>query len=141
MLREANLEAQKIIEETRIKSKELFDHQQEQLEKDQSAQKVWQEAQKKLKNWQEQLADDIPQPIYEGQAPANVKVGDYVYLPKYNQYGNVIAEANSVDEVMVQIGVVKLKAKRSEIRPAQEKKEKRHKSAGRSSNTDGPMYK
>jgi DNA mismatch repair protein MutS2 len=125
IIRQANLEAQKIIEETREKSKTLMQSQQKALAEKQSAQKTWQEAQKKLKDWQAQLAEEIPKPVFEGEAPETVRPGDYVHLPKLNQYGYVVSAPDADHNFFVQVGVIKLKVKLSELRLAQTEKPKK----------------
>lgn len=125
IIRQANSAAQRIIEETREKSKALMLAQQKALAEQQSAQKTWQEAQKKIKNWQEQLAEDTPEPVFEGEAPETVKPGDYVHLPKLNQYGYAVSEPDADRDLFVQVGVIKLKVKLSELRLAQPEKRKK----------------
>ncbi len=119
IIRKANLEAQRIIDETRAKSKALFEEEQRKIAAKESAQRTWQEAQRKLKNWREQLEGEIPEPVFAGTAPRRVKSGDYVHLPKLNQYGYVLSEPDADGNVFVQVGVIKLKAKLDELREAQ----------------------
>ena len=132
ILRKAHQEAQRLIDETLAKSKALFDEQQKKLAEKQSAQRVWQESQKKLKSWREQMEEEAPEPVFAGSAPKEVRLGDYVFLPRLNQYGNIVALPDSGNEVTVQIGVIKMKAKLAEIRLADaEKVERRLKKRGR----------
>ena len=135
IIRKANLEAQKIIDETRARSKALFEEEQRKIAAKESAQRTWQEAQRKLKNWREQLEEEIPEPVFAGSAPRQVKSGDYVHLPKLNQYGYVLSEPDSDGEVFVQVGVIKLKAKLDELRAAQP--EKQHKNSRRGAGNSG----
>lgn len=130
IIRKANLEAQKIIDETRAKSKALFEEEQRKIAAKESAQRTWQEAQRKLKNWREQLEEEIPEPVFAGSAPRQVKSGDYVHLPKLNQYGYVLSEPDSDGEVFVQVGVIKLKAKLDELRAAQPEKQRKNSRRG-----------
>lgn len=130
IIRKANLEAQKIIDETRAKSKALFEEEQRKIAAKESAQRTWQEAQRKLKNWREQLEEEIPEPVFAGSAPQQVKSGDYVHLPKLNQYGYVLSEPDSDGEVFVQVGVIKLKAKLDELRAAHPEKQRKNSRRG-----------
>jgi DNA mismatch repair protein MutS2 len=133
IIRLANLEAQKIIEEVRSESKALLAEQQQAVAEEKFSQKSWQEAQKKLKGWQEQLAEEIPEPVFAGKPPRTVQAGDYVHLPKLNQYGYVVAPPDAEGDVFVQVGVIKLKSKLAELRLAeseQPKKASRSKSSG-----------
>ena len=116
IIRKANLKAQKIIDDTLSRSRALFDEQQKRIKEQESAQRVWQESQRKLKNWREQLEEDLPEPVFSGQAPVNVKQGEQVFLPKFNQHGSVLSLPDKDGELMVQVGVVKMKVKLSELR-------------------------
>ena len=136
ILRKANLAAQKIIDETLAKSKALLDEEQQKLVEKQSAQRVWQESRKKLKTWREQLEEDIPEPVFEGDVPSSLKLGDPVFLPKLNQHGSVTALPDSGGEVTVQIGVLKMKVNLADLRLVdQSKLEKKGKRRGRGSST------
>ncbi|MBQ6807617.1 MAG: endonuclease MutS2 [Firmicutes bacterium] len=116
ILRKAHEEAQKIIDETMAKSRALYDEQQKAIAEQKSAERIWQESRKKLKSWREQLEEETPQPVYAGQAPSKLSVGDYVFLPKLNQSGTVLSLPDSGGEVDLQVGVLKLRAKVSELR-------------------------
>ncbi len=126
IIRKANLAAQAIIDETMAKSKELFSEQQQQLEEKKSAQRVWQETQKKLKDWREQLEEEIPEPVFEGTIPKSVAKGDYVHLPKLNQYGYVVSNPDSEGDVFIEVGVIKLKARLSDLRMADESQKSKY---------------
>ncbi|MEG1661699.1 MAG: Smr/MutS family protein, partial [Clostridiales bacterium] len=125
VLRQANLAAQKILDETKEKSRILYQQAQEKMAEGKSAEKTWQDAQKKLKNWRVQLEEEIPEPIFAGKAPKTLKIGDYIFLPKLNQYGHVFSLPDSGGEVFVQVGVIKLKASLADIRLADEEKKKK----------------
>ncbi|NLF80158.1 MAG: endonuclease MutS2 [Clostridia bacterium] len=133
IIRGANLEAQKIVEQVRAECKALLAEQQKAAEEKKLNHKAWQEAQKKLKSWQQQLAEEIPEPVFAGQAPDSLQSGDYVHLPRLNQYGYVVSTPDADGDVFVQVGVIKLKAKLAELRLAAEEKPKksgRNKSSG-----------
>ena len=122
IIRKANLEAQKIISDTRARTKQLMQEQQRAVEEKKNAQKAWQEAQKKLKTWQEQLAEEMPEPVFEGKAPKSLKMGDHVCLPRLNQTGYVVSQPDSDGQLYVQFGILKMKVKIDELRLAQEEK-------------------
>ena len=116
ILRRAHADAQKLLDETMDKSRALYDEQQKAIAERKSAERTWQEARKRLLSWREQLEEENPQPVYGGAAPTKVSIGDYVYLPKLNQSGTVISLPDSDGEVDLQVGVLKLRVKMSEIR-------------------------
>ena len=125
IIRKANLEAQSIINETKELTKQLMKDQQRAIEEKKNAQRAWQEAQKKLKNWQEQLEEEIPEPVYAGKAPEKLLPGDHVQLPKLNQSGYVVSGPDEAGDVFVQVGVVKMKVKISELRLEKEEQPKK----------------
>ena len=90
IIRRANEQAQRVLAETLRQSRALYEEQQQRIAEKQSAERVWQESQKKLKSWQQQLEEETPEPVFEGKAPASVKPGDYVYLPKLDKFGSVL---------------------------------------------------
>jgi len=131
ILRQANEQAQRILEETAAKSRALYEQQRQQIAERQSAERVWQQSQKQLKSWQQQLEEEIPEPVFEGQPPARVKPGDYVYLPKLDKFGSVLDTPDSDGQVMLQVGVVKLKARLGEIRLSDPEKQQKPAKGGR----------
>lgn len=139
ILREAHGEAQKILDETMAKSRALYEQEQKAIAEKKSAERTWQEARKKLKSWREQLEEETPTPVYPGTAPAKVSVGDYVYLPKLNQSGTVLSLPDREGEVDLQVGVLKLRAKLSEIRLSDGEPPKKSKSRRGSGHTAGAI--
>ena len=124
MLRKANEKAQAIIDQTLAQSRALFEEQQARVNEQQSAQRVWQESQRKLKSLRQQLEEEAPAPVYAGQAPKSVKLGDGVFLPRLNQHGSVLSLPNKEGEVTVQVGVLKMTAKLADLRLSKEDKPK-----------------
>jgi len=129
--REALEEAQKIINSTREKSRTLYKEMQRQEQEKKNSDRAWQEAQRKLKSWQEQLEEELPPPVYAEGELTSIKVGDYVSLPRMKKSGYVLTEPDN-GEVMLQIGLLKLKVAVKDLRPAAEaepqeqEKKKRH---------------
>lgn len=59
-----------------------------------------------------------------GEAPANIKPGDYVLIRNINQRGYVIEGPNAQGEVTVQVGILKLNVKGDQLLPCQSPEEK-----------------
>jgi DNA mismatch repair protein MutS2 len=121
IIRKANMESQKIIAETIAKSETIYKEMMTRMDDEKTAQKAFTESKRKLKTWQEQLAEDLPEPVFEGEAPKKVDIGDYVYLPKLNQHGVVLTLPDSGNEVAVQVGVLKIMIPLADLRLAEEK--------------------
>jgi len=67
-------------------------------------------------DWQKQLEEEQPEIIYEGEAPAKLKAGDSVFIPKFNQQATVLKAADSDGNVQVQAGIVKMMLPLSDLR-------------------------
>ncbi|MEG1501291.1 MAG: MutS2/Smr-associated SH3 domain-containing protein, partial [Clostridiales bacterium] len=117
-LRKANLKSQKIIDETIARSQKLYEEFKKQAEEEKQTEKAWQQSRKKLKNWQEELEEQLPKRIYTGQAPKSLVEGDLVFIPRINQKATVLASADSNGDVALQVGVLKLMMKLEELRLA-----------------------
>ena len=122
IIRKANAKAQKIVEDVLAQSRALYEEEQRQIKEKKSAERVWQEAQKKLKSWREQLEEEAPAQVFAGTAPKTVAPGDHVFLPKLNQYGNVIGKPDRDGNVMLQVGVLKMKYALADLRLADQEK-------------------
>ena len=120
VLRRANEKAQRIVDDTLAKSRALFQEEQERIAQKESAQKAWQESQRKLKSLREQLEEETPDPVFAGEAPKEVRLGEAVFLPRLNQHGSVVALPDKDGQVTVQLGVVKMKAPLSDLRLSKE---------------------
>jgi DNA mismatch repair protein MutS2 len=92
-------------------------------ESEQAAAREYAHAQKRLKDWRQQLEEELPQPVFSGEAPERLTVGDYVYLPKLRQHGHIVTAPEN-GETGVQVGLLKLKVKITELRLAEEKEER-----------------
>jgi DNA mismatch repair protein MutS2 len=123
VLREAHEQAKRIVEDTISQSKAVYQELVDKSATEQAAAREFAQAQKKLKDWRQQLEEELPQPVLAGEAPEKISVGDYVYLPKLRQHGYVITSPEN-GEVGVQVGVLKLKIKIGELRAAEPKEER-----------------
>ena len=120
VLRQANAKAQQIVDDTLAQSKALFQQEQERIANQESAQKAWQESQRKLKSLRQQLEEETPEPVFAGEAPKEVRLGEAVFLPRLNQHGSVVGLPDKDGQVTVQLGVVKMKAPLTDLRLSSE---------------------
>lgn len=65
---------------------------------------------KHYQEWQQ-----VTQPLSSGKA--DFKPGDAVFIPRFNQKGQVLSEPSSSGEVQVQVGVLRLNLSQSELIP------------------------
>ena len=119
VLRRANAKAQQIVDDTLERSRQVFREEQERIEQQQSAQKAWQESQRKLKSLRQQLEEETPEPVFAGEAPTAVRLGEAVFLPRLNQHGSVVALPDKEGQVTIQLGVIKMKVPLSDLRLSQ----------------------
>ena len=120
VLRQANAKAQQIVDDTLAQSKALFQQEQERIANQESAQKAWQESQRKLKSLRQQLEEETPEPVFAGEAPKEVRLGEAVFLPRLNQHGSVVGLPDKDGQVTVQLGVVKMKTPLTDLRLSSE---------------------
>jgi DNA mismatch repair protein MutS2 len=128
ILQAANEEAVRILAEAKRTANELIKEikdakntaaaQQEKLAMH-AREKLVKEQEKRLTTL-ERLAGVMP---YE--SPKEVKPGDKVFLPKFNQKGEVLSVSTAGGEVQVQAGILKLTAKISDLRLLGETKEEK----------------
>lgn len=60
----------------------------------------------------------------EGEAPKNLKVGEPVYIVSLDQKGEVASKEDSKGEVMVRVGIMKMKVNVKQLRRSKETKQK-----------------
>ncbi|MCL1975713.1 MAG: endonuclease MutS2 [Firmicutes bacterium] len=118
ILHDSHEQAMRIVEDTLLHSKAVYQDMVAKAATEQEAAREYARAQKKLKDWRQQLEEELPQPVMDGEAPEKLSVGDYVYLPKLRQYGYVITAPEN-NEIGVQVGLLKLKLKTGDLRAAQ----------------------
>lgn len=129
IITKARLQAAEIVNESRRQAEELY--QQMKAELKNSAQgngslqnKSVQGARTKMRQLQEKLQNDLPAKRYQGEAPTQVELGQAVEIPKLHQSGVVISLPDSRGDIQVQIGVMKVKVKLSDLRPDKRREEK-----------------
>ncbi|MBQ9991871.1 MAG: endonuclease MutS2 [Firmicutes bacterium] len=139
LLHEAHEKSRKIVEETAEKSKALYDEIKKQIAEKENAQRVFNENRRKLLDWQKQLEEEQPEIIYEGEAPAKLKAGDTVFIPKFNQQATVLKAADSDGNVQVQAGIVKMMLPISDLRLSEPPETKQLKKRGGALQRDKAM--
>lgn len=139
LLHEAHERSRKIVEETEQRTKALYEDIKQQLAEKENAQRVWQESRRKLLDWQQQLAEEQPQIIYEGQAPHSLKAGQSVFIPKFNQQATVLKAPDSDGQVQVQAGIIKMLLPLTDLRLSEAPEEKQLKKRAGSLQRDKAM--
>lgn len=106
MLRKARLEADSLIQEIKEAATRANDRQ---------ALTQAQNARSKLKKLRYEQ-EDVETPAAPGYVPKEVKPGQEVFLPKYNQQGYVVSAADSNGIAIVQVGMMKMNLPLTELR-------------------------
>lgn len=119
IVKKAKREADYLMEELRSELKENSMH---------NRQASISNARQKLKHMQARLDEQAPDEVPEqnAQAITNIKPGDEVFIPRYNQRGVVLEDHG--DSVHVQVGMIKMTIDRKELRQSPEKKPQRQES-------------
>ncbi len=110
LITKAAIEAKELLKQTKMEVK--------QITQSLKMTKEVQEAQDKLKKMDDELAVQLLQ--YEekhmGTIPQNLQIGEEVYIPRLNKNGMVLAYHRDSEEVLVQIGIMKISVNIGEVR-------------------------
>jgi DNA mismatch repair protein MutS2 len=78
-----------------------------------------QEARQRLGKLQGRVNKAVPERTIAGEAPADLRPGEDVYLPKLNQKGYVLTPPGPGGEVQVQVGILKMSVPLKDLRRAE----------------------
>lgn len=81
-----------------------------------------QEAREKLGNLQQKVSRAVPEKAVAGEIPSDLRPGEEVFLPKFNQRGYVIAAPGPGSEVQVQVGIIKMNVPLKDLRRVEKPK-------------------
>lgn len=111
MVRQARLDAEDAVKELRAKLAE---------ESGKNREEAIQQARSKLQKVTNKVASKAPERTGDGDIPKDVKPGEEVFLPKYNQKAYVISVSGN--NVQVQVGIMKISVPLKELRKVKEVK-------------------
>jgi len=77
-----------------------------------------QEARERLGKLKGRVNKAVPERTIAGEAPADLRPGEDVYLPKFNQKGYVLSPPGPGGEVQVQVGILKMSVPLKDLRRA-----------------------
>lgn len=78
-----------------------------------------QEARARLGKLQSRVSKAVPEKAMFGEAPDDLRPGEDIYLPKFNQKGYVISPPGPGGEVQVQVGILKMNVPLKDLRRAE----------------------
>lgn len=110
LVREAKQEAEATIRELRDKMAVEAGHTRE---------GAIQEARARLKKIQGRVNRASPEKAAAGEAPRQLRPGEEVFLPKFNQKGYVLSPPGPTGEVQVQVGIMKVNVPLKDLRLAE----------------------
>jgi DNA mismatch repair protein MutS2 len=116
IIKKAHEDALEIVKKARTESEELYQSMKEQLKNAAANSKDVQKTREKLKRLQSKHHELIPEEKYLGTAPSKVEIGQRVEIPKYRQRGTVLTLPDEKGEMLVQVGIMKINVKISDIR-------------------------
>ena len=118
MQKKAKEEARKIVSDTKAEMDALVGQIREIKGIDRSAaDRIIQKSRDALRARQDSLAEKIEKKTSgEGEAPKKVKPGDTVYVVSLDKTANVLSAADGKGEVSVQVGIIKMNVKLSDLR-------------------------
>lgn len=127
IITKAQLQAAELVKESRRQAEELYQQLKQEMKQAGAkglGSKEVQASRSKLQKLQEKLQGNLPDKKYQGSAPAKVSVGQTVDIPKLHQSGVVCTLPDAKGDLQVQIGVMKVNVKLSDLRIDQKKTER-----------------
>jgi len=129
IIRQAQEQAKRILEQAKHEADQIIKEMQKRLsmvgEKEQR--RAMEEAREKLKtkliDMEQALADAKKSTDSLIMPPKNLKPGETVYITNLDQTGHVLSVSEQSDEVLVQVGIMKINVHISNLRRAEEKRE------------------
>lgn len=124
ILARAGEEARVLVKEARAEAEAAVKALREQLAADaaRARESAIQEAREKLGAIQRKVSRSVPPKALPGKAPAELRPGEEVFLPKFNQSGYVLSPPGPSGEVQVQVGIIKMNVPLKELRRAEKPK-------------------
>lgn len=113
LVRSARAEAESAVRELREKIAE---------ESTRARESAIQEARGKLGRLHHKVSRAVPEKVFSGQVPADLRAGQEVLLPKFNQRGYVITPPGPGEDVQVQVGIMKMNVPLKELRTVEKPK-------------------
>jgi len=107
LVKSARLEAETAVKELREKLSE---------EATRTRESAIQEARERLKKLQHKVNRSVPEKKVSGDAPKDLRPGEEVFLPKFNQKGYVLGRPGQGGEVQVQVGILKMNVPLKDLR-------------------------
>nr|WP_238457835.1 endonuclease MutS2 [Desulforamulus ferrireducens] len=120
ILAKAQEEANKLVRQARLEAEEAIKELRTKLAKESGKQReeAIQQARSKLQQVTSQVAAKVPERTAAGDIPREVKPGEEVFLPKYNQKAFVLSVSGN--NVQVQVGIMKLTVSLKDLRRVKE---------------------
>lgn len=122
LLEKAHQEASQMVRQARHEAEEAVKELRANLAKESSKnrEEAIHEARSKLQKVTSKVAAKVPERTADGEIPREVRPGEEVFLPKYNQKAYVISVSGN--NVQVQVGIMKMSVPLRELRKVKEVK-------------------
>lgn len=110
VLSKAAEEARVLVKNTRIEAEAAVKELREKLTEEtaRARESAIQEAREKIGKLSKKVSRAVPEKVMAGEVPAELRPGEEVLLPKFNQRGYVLATPVPGGEVQVQVGILKM---------------------------------
>lgn len=124
ILAKAGEEARALVKTARLEAETAVKELREKLAEDatRARESAVQEAREKLKKIQSKVNRAVPEKTVAGDAPGDLRPGEEVFLPKFNQKGYVIKPPGQGGEVQVQVGILKMNVPLQDLRRVEKPK-------------------
>lgn len=118
ILSKAGEEARVLVKSARLEAETAVKELREKLsgEATRTRESAIQEARERLKKLQHKVNRSVPEKTVAGDAPKDLRPGEEVFLPKFNQRGYILGPPGQGGEVQVQVGILKMNVPLKDLR-------------------------
>ena len=118
MIEKAGEEARSLVKKARLEAEAAVRELRGKLaaEAARSRESAIQEARERLKQLHNKIGRTVPEKRMAGAVPEDLRPGEEIFLPGYNQKGYVISPPSPEGEVQVQVGIIKMNVPLKELR-------------------------
>ncbi len=136
LIREAKREAQKLLKEAKAEAEEIISNLREmklELEEKEMNRRI-EESKKKLSNKMDSLGGDLGEQLFtqvNRKPPKNLKAGEAVKILSLDQEGYVVSPEDANGDVLIQVGIMKISMKASNLERVKAKTETKSTGVGK----------
>ncbi len=124
ILAKAGEEARSLVKSARMEAESAIRELRERIaeESTRARESAIHEARNKLSRLHHKVSRAVPEKVFSGQVPSELRAGQEVLLPRFNQRGYVVAPPGPGEDVQVQVGIIKMNVPLKDLRTVEKPK-------------------